>query len=72
MIWNFILGAALIILAITGFFFYNSSYAEWCNSPESGGTCSYSIIKYWPIIVEIAMILVGIAIIYASCRPVIM
>jgi hypothetical protein len=69
MIWNFILGVALVILAICGFIFVNPHIPDYVLSDNTGPVAT-STVRFFPIAFEIGILAVGIAIIYVSCRRV--
>ena len=71
MIWNFIFGTALVILAICCFIFVNPHIPHYEVSGNTGPVAT-STLNYFPIIFEIGLLVVGVAIIYVSCMPVIM
>jgi Ni,Fe-hydrogenase I cytochrome b subunit len=71
MIWNFILGVALVILAICGFMFVNPHIPDYVLS-DNTGPVAVSVIRFFPIMFEIGILAVGLVMIYVACKPVVM
>lgn len=71
MIRNFIVGVTLVVLAICGFIFINPHIPDYVLSDNTEPVAT-STVRFFPIAFEIGVLVVGISIIYVSCRQVVM